>query len=165
MLPSLQTRGSHLHCCGTGGEGEDCLQHSPAVFVPPGVYWYENDSIAVNNHSLAVSLSRTEQLKAHPPPIEVVCYGIGHFGSCPIARMQFALLLVIREQCKVRVRSPKHNEVQGTNSCLCTTLPPPPTQPDCTWVYDPILCEEEVSSLKGYNCTPIPTNEVRDMVH
>ena len=70
--------------------------------------------------------------------------------------MQFALLLVIIEQCKVTTRDKVRT---------CAPLLSTHTQPDWTWVFDPILSEEERASLKDYNCTPIPTNEVCNIVH
>ena len=35
------------------------------------------------------------------PVTDIVCYGIGKIASCPIARYQFALLLLLKELLQV----------------------------------------------------------------
>ena len=35
------------------------------------------------------------------PVVDIVCYGIGRIASCPIARYQFAFLLLLREILQV----------------------------------------------------------------
>ncbi len=61
---------------------------------------------------------------------EIISYGIGHIGSCPIARQQLALLL---ELC------PK-----GTTCHL----------------YDPVLSSREREAVERTGCTLLPHNEV-----
>lgn len=63
----------------------------------------------------------------------VVCYGIGHVGSCPIAQQQFAFLLLIMEQL----------------------------QPSQSLLYDPVLVREERKAVELSGCTLFPKNDVR----
>ena len=35
------------------------------------------------------------------PVVDIVCYGIGKIASCPVARYQFALLLLLKELLQV----------------------------------------------------------------
>ena len=62
----------------------------------------------------------------------VICYGIGHIGSCPIAQQQFALLLLILEEFK-------------------------PTE--CR-LYDPVLVKEERKAIEDSSCVLLTVNEV-----
>lgn len=62
----------------------------------------------------------------------VVCYGIGRVGSCPIAQQQLALLLLILEELK----------------------------PSQSWLYDPVLVEEEREAVQQCGCTLFTTNDV-----
>lgn len=64
----------------------------------------------------------------------VVCYGIGHVGSCPIAQQQFALLLHIMEELR----------------------------PSQTWLYDPVLTDEERKAIELSGCALFSKNEVDD---
>ena len=36
------------------------------------------------------------------PIVDIVCYGIGRIASCPIARYQFAFLLLLKEFLQVK---------------------------------------------------------------
>ena len=63
----------------------------------------------------------------------VVCYGIGHVGSCSIAQQQLALLLLILEELK----------------------------PSQSWVYDPVLIEQERTAIEKCGCALFTTNDVR----
>ena len=45
---------------------------------------------------------------------EVVCFGIGHVGACPIAQQQFSLLLSVSQHCSVRQHKLTHSEAQHT---------------------------------------------------
>ena len=65
----------------------------------------------------------------------VVCYGIGHVGSCPIAQQQFAFLLLIIEQL----------------------------QPSQSLLYDPVLVREEREAVEQSGCTLFATNDVRHL--
>ena len=38
------------------------------------------------------------------PIADIICYGIGKITTCPIARYQFALLLLLKEQLQVLCR-------------------------------------------------------------
>jgi hypothetical protein len=67
-----------------------------------------------------------------PPPSVIVCYGIGHIGECHIARHQYCLLLEIVRLCK----------------------------PRATYVYDPVLLEDEKTAIKECGCQIILENEV-----
>ena len=69
----------------------------------------------------------------------VVCYGIGHVGSCSIAQQQFALLLLLLD------------ELKKSSS---------PAPPRC-WVYDPILDEQERAAIERSGCALFTTNDVR----
>ena len=39
----------------------------------------------------------------------VVAYGVGHFSTCPIARYQFALLLLLADILKVNIHCLQHD--------------------------------------------------------
>ena len=84
--------------------------------------------MAKNNDLVCVDLL----VKVHLSFSIVVCYGIGHVGSCPIAQQQFALLLLILEQLQ---------------------------QSQC-FLYDPVLVEEERTAVKYSGCTLFMTNDV-----
>ena len=62
----------------------------------------------------------------------VVCYGIGHVGSCPIAQQQLALLLLILEELR----------------------------PSQRWVFDPVLTEQEKRAIEKSGCALFTTNDV-----
>lgn len=62
----------------------------------------------------------------------IVSYGIGHIGTCHIAQQQFALLLELTALCK----------------------------PETTWIYDPILHQEEKAAIMESGCKIISRNEV-----
>ena len=62
----------------------------------------------------------------------MICYGIGHIGSCPIAQQQFALLLLILEEFK----------------------------PIKCQIYDPVLVKEERKAIEDSGCVLLTVNEV-----
>ena len=64
--------------------------------------------------------------------ITIVCYGIGHIGTCHIAQHQFALLLELKDLYKPRT----------------------------TWLYDPVLHEEEKAVTSQCGCRTITVNQV-----
>ncbi|CAI8023273.1 SRR1-like protein [Geodia barretti] len=63
---------------------------------------------------------------------DLICYGIGLFGTCRIARLQLALLLHIAS-------------VKQVSKVL---------------VYDPVLCPQEKAALRELHCVCIPENEL-----
>ncbi len=64
---------------------------------------------------------------------EIVCYGIGNFSSCVIARYQLALYLLIKDLFGVEF--------------------------ECAWLYDPILTPDEITMTEGLKLKLIDTNE------
>ena len=66
----------------------------------------------------------------------VVCYGIGHIGSCHIALHQFGLLMELMT----------------------------PYQLQNVIVYDPVLQEEEKAAITELGCKIAPRNEVRGLL-
>lgn len=63
----------------------------------------------------------------------VVCYGIGHVGSCSIAQQQLALLSLLLD------------ELKPSQSC---------------WLYDPVLTEQERAAIEKSGCSLFTTNDV-----
>ena len=62
----------------------------------------------------------------------IVCYGIGHIGTCHIALTQFALLTELAALY----------------------------QPHSTWLYDPVLHSQELAVIRECGCEIIARNEV-----
>ncbi|NXE69431.1 SRR1L protein, partial [Calcarius ornatus] len=69
------------------------------------------------------------------PPARCVCYGLGRFGRCPIARYQLAFLLLLLDELRV-----------------------PPAR--CA-LFDPAFSEREAAALRALGLCLLPENEVR----
>ena len=91
--------------------------------------------LAENLHiNIDVKPTAENKSKGRPSDIkELVCYGIGNFSSCVIARYQLALFLLLKELFKL--------------------------ESECCWLYDPILTADEKAMAQGSNLTLIETNE------
>ncbi|XP_059162353.1 SRR1-like protein isoform X2 [Physella acuta] len=68
-----------------------------------------------------------------PSQVHLLCYGLGNFTTCLIARYQLAFLLCLKEKL-------------GATCTMCS-------------VYDPVFTEEEKDILKYYQCEVIMHNE------
>lgn len=80
------------------------------------------------------SSSQSDNTKPGPQIFEeLICYGIGSFGSCLIAKYQLALFLILRDELEI-----------GSSQCK---------------VYDPILTEIEKGILVDLGCTVLEENE------
>ncbi|XP_068679202.1 SRR1-like protein [Montipora foliosa] len=66
------------------------------------------------------------------PIVDIVCYGIGRIASCPIARYQFAFLLLLKEFL----------QIAG----------------DC-FIYEPLFSQDETMVVKEMGCLLIESNE------
>lgn len=66
------------------------------------------------------------------PVVDIVCYGIGRIASCPIARYQFAFLLLLREILQI------------AGQCF---------------IYEPLFSQDEVETVKEFGCSLIQSNE------
>lgn len=74
-----------------------------------------------------------ERLVANTCQLKCVCYGIGNFASCVIARIQLAFLLLLLEECRI------------PRSYCC--------------VYDPLLSQVEIEVLTTLGVTVLGENE------
>lgn len=94
-----------------------------------------------------------------------VCYGIGSFATCAIARSQLAFLLLFLEKCQVHFglllpplswscpRRAHRHVVAITPSLL--QIP----RSHC-WVYDPLFSQLEIAVLTTLGVTVLGENEV-----
>ena len=81
---------------------------------------------------------------------DIVCYGIGCFGTCFIARQQLAFLLLIASAMKVRnCQQSNQGELKARS-----------LQAKSVMVYDPRLSVQERASLEELGCVNIQHNEV-----
>ncbi|XP_077617620.1 SRR1-like protein [Crocuta crocuta] len=65
--------------------------------------------------------------------LKCVCYGLGNFATCVIARNQLAFLLLFLEKCQIPRRH--------------------------CWVYDPLFSQLEIAVLDGLGVTVLSENE------
>lgn len=96
---------------------------------------------------------------------QCVCYGIGNFATCAIARSQLAFLLLFLEKCQVHFglllpalsrscpRRAHRHLVAITHSLL--QIP----RSHC-WVYDPLFSQLEIAVLTTLGVTVLGENEV-----
>ncbi|XP_001636656.2 SRR1-like protein isoform X1 [Nematostella vectensis] len=64
---------------------------------------------------------------------EIVCYGVGCISKCPIARYQFALLLLLKDDFQV-----------SSDHC---------------WVYEPLFSKDDANIVQNFDCSMIRVNE------
>ena len=96
-----------------------------------------------------------------------VCYGIGNFATCVIARYQLTFLLLFLEKCRVNfrilfshslpwscTRYARDLWVDRTHSSLLQ-IP----RRHC-WVYDPLFSQLEIGVLNSLGLTVLSENEV-----
>ncbi|XP_075391123.1 SRR1-like protein [Tenrec ecaudatus] len=74
-----------------------------------------------------------QSLLRRAPPLQCVCYGLGNFATCAIARSQLTFLLLFLEECQI------------PRSCCC--------------VYDPLFSQLETAVLDALGVTVLQENE------
>jgi len=98
--------------------------------------------------------------------LKCVCYGIGNFATCVIARHQLTFLLLFLEKCQVHFCillgqfpvGPAHG--LHTDLWVARTHSSPPQIPrrHC-WVYDPLFSQLEIAVLNALGVTALSENE------
>lgn len=71
-------------------------------FVPFFLGLFLNGRLVIDHSSSTIKAeSNNPAAILMDPVVDIVCYGIGKIASCPIARYQFAFLLLLREILQV----------------------------------------------------------------
>ena len=100
-------------------------------------------------------------LRATPQVSNIVCLGVGSFGSSASARYQLALALLLRRELLGVPVAGDGGDVPAAAPSAASegpdpSLPPPPPRMD---VYDPVLGEAELSLLRARGCGVPERNE------
>ncbi|NWS13416.1 SRR1L protein, partial [Pachyramphus minor] len=95
------------------------------------------------------------------PPACCVCYGLGRFAACPVARYQLAFLLLLLEELRVSTGAGEHRGYPPGRP-----PPTPPLSPSAPQVFsarcalfDPAFSAREAAALGALGLQLLPENE------
>ncbi|NXU53414.1 SRR1L protein, partial [Turnix velox] len=88
-----------------------------------------------------------------------VCYGLGRFSCCPIARHQLAFLLLLLEEFGVRKKGGTLWGGEWGRTHLMATSLSLQVPPRWCWVFDPVFSAKEVEVLLELGLQLLPDNE------